>query len=150
MGFVNNDAVQFAEAGFPVRTIEVMPADHQQLVGPAIGATQATVDTRGEALTGLMTALARALEYMRSDTQGTIDIAAEYIPTLGTDEAKASALATLEATLPLLEPYPGAPQFENDAEVWSAMATFMAEQRLLGDVAVTAEESYTNAFVPSS
>lgn len=150
MGFVNNDAVQFEQAGFPVRVIEVQAADREQLVGPAIGAAQATVDGRGDALARMMQALKKATEFAIANPQQTVDLSAAHIPTLTTDEAKAAALATLEATVPLLQPAAGAPLFQNRPEVWSAMAGFMAGNGLLGERPIVAEEAYTNAFVPAA
>ena len=148
MGFVNNDAVQFTEAGFPVRVIEVMPAGAQQLVGPAMGASQSVIDTRGDELRRLEQALAKATQYVIDHPAETVDIAASYIPTLTTPEAKAAAKATLDATLPLLAPAAGHGTFENDTAAWSAMAAFMQEQGLLGPTAVTPETSYTNTLLP--
>ncbi|MGO2113190.1 MAG: hypothetical protein ACTH31_16420, partial [Pseudoclavibacter sp.] len=75
-------------------------------------------------------------------------LSAEYIPTLSSDDAKAGALATLEATAPLLEPADGAPRFENLPGVWESMVAFMGDNGLLGETTVTADESFTNDFVP--
>lgn len=147
MGFVNNDAVQFDQAGFPVRVIDVF-TDQQQLVGPAVGASQATIDGRGEDLALLMQALEKATQFVIDNPDETVELSGAHIPTLTTDEAKANALATLEATVPLLEPAAGQPRFQNQPEVWDAMVAFMGENGLLGDTAVDAETSYTNEFVP--
>ena len=149
MGFVNNDAVQFERAGFPVRVIEVQPADAQQLVGPAMGASQATIDARGADLELLGQALAKATQWVIDHPQETVDLSAAYIPTLTTDDAKAAALATLEATVPLLAAAPGQPMFQNDPATWSAMVSFMGEHGLLGATPVDAAASYTNEFVPA-
>lgn len=150
MGFVNNDAMQFEQAGFPVRVIEVQPEGAQQLVGPAIGASQATIDGRAGDLELMMQALKKATDFVIANPQETVDLSGAHIPTLTTDEAKAAALATLEATIPLLGATEGSPMFQNQPEVWTAMVAFMGEQGLLGDTAVTAEEAYTNDLVPTA
>ncbi|GGA65929.1 riboflavin-binding protein RibY [Pseudoclavibacter endophyticus] len=149
MGFVNNDAVQFERAGFPVRVIDVF-AEEQELVGPAVGASQATIDARGDDLALLMQALEKATQFVIDNPEETVELSAAHIPTLTTDEAKADALATLDATVPLLEPAGGAPRFENRPEVWDAMVAFMGGNGLLGETAVVAGEAYTNAFVPGA
>ncbi len=146
MGYINNDAVQFEKAGFPVRTIEIAPADAPTLVGPSLGVADSIIEGDDAAITPVLEALALATQYVIDNPEESIDIAAEYIPTLYTDEAKSDALATLEATIPFLSAQDGQPLFTNDAEVWATMATFMNEQDLLekhleGD-------AFTNAYVP--
>lgn len=150
MGFVNNDAVQFEQAGFPVRVIEVQPTDQEQLVGPAVGASQATIDGRADDLKLMMQALKKATEFVIANPQQTVELSAVHIPTLTTDEAKANALATLEATIPLLGPTEGEPLFQNRPDVWAAMVTFMGENGLLGGTAVEADAAYTNDVVPAA
>jgi|GEM_PF-78413 len=148
MGFVNNDAVQFAEAGFPVRVIDVMKPGEQTLVGPALGASSTTIANSPDAVRGVLQALDRATAEVIADPQAAVDVAADYIPTLHSADAKARALATLEATIPLLQPTAGARPLENQAPVWERMAAFMQQQGLLGATPVTASESYTNEFLP--
>lgn len=149
MGFVNNDAVQFEQAGFPVRVIDVF-TDEQQLVGPAMGASQATIDARADELALVNQALEKATRFVIDSPAETVDLSGAHIPTLTSDEAKGAALATLEATVPLLEPASGAGVFENRPEIWTAMVAFMGENGLLGDTEIDAETSYTNELLPGA
>ncbi|PPG35852.1 taurine ABC transporter substrate-binding protein [Pseudoclavibacter sp. RFBG4] len=148
MGYINNDAVQFEKAGFPVRTIEIAPAEAPTLVGPSLGVADSIIEGDDATITPVLEALALATQDVIDNPEESIDIAAEYIPTLYTDEAKSDALATLEATIPFLSAQEGQPLFTNDADVWATMATFMSDQDLLekpldGD-------AFTNAYVPQS
>lgn len=147
-GYVNNDAVQFERAGFPVRVIEVFPAGEAQLVGPALGTTQAAAQERGDELRLLLQALDRATQEVIADPQAAVDIAAAYIPTLTTEEARAAALATLQATIPLLETPAGQNAFTNDPATWQATVGFLGEQGLLGATPVTADQAASNDFLP--
>lgn len=149
MGYVNNDAVRFAQAGFPVRTISPFQGGGQSLVGPALGASSSVVQAQPEALAALERALARAMQDIVSDPRSVIPDAAVHIPTLVTPEAEAGALATLQATVPLLERVGERPWFQNDPAVWREMVQFMREQELLGEVTVVAEDAYRNDFLPA-
>lgn len=149
MGYVNNDAVRFDAAGFPVRTISPFPAGRQTLVGPALAASSAAVQAKPEAMRAMQAALARAIDDILADPAGALPDAEAHIPTLVTDRARADALATLQATLPLLEPDGAGPRFRNDPAAWREMIDFMREQDLLGERTVLVEEVLTNELLPT-
>lgn len=137
MGFVNNDAVQFAQAGVDVRTI---PLTGVPLAGIGIGAHTDLADD--DAAAAVVAATLRGVRDVVDDPEGAVDVAAEYIPGLADPAAREAALATVEATVPLY----GSASGQADLELWEEMAAFMGEHGLLeGEVDVTA--AVTNALV---
>ena len=147
MGFSNNDAVQFEANDFPVRIIDAVDPAAPTLVGPALGAATGIVDERPADVTALLGALQRAIDYVAANPDETVAIAAKHIPTLTTDEAKAAALATLEATIPLMAPADGAELLANDEAAWTAMCEFMPAAGLIeGEVDCAA--THTDELLP--
>lgn len=149
MGFSNNDAVQFEAEGFAIRTIDAVDPAHPTLVGPAVAADAATIADRGDDVRKVLEAVQRAVEYIAENPEEAVEITAKYVPTLTSDEQKAAALATLEATIPLMEPLGGAPLLTNDPDTWAAMAEFMFSSGLI-DTEVAPESLYTNELLPSA
>lgn len=147
MGFQNNDAVQFEAADFKVRTIAAVDQDAPQLVGPAIGASHSAIESRGDDVTAALTAIQRGVEYTLEHPEEAVDIAANYIPTLSTEDARQDALATLRATNELMQPVAGQPLLHNDADSWERMCEFMPEAKLIsGEVDCAA--TYSNDLLP--
>lgn len=146
MGYSNNDAVQLEQSGFPVRVISAFPDGQERLVGPALGAGDALVTERPEEVAKIIGAVMRATEELIADPSAAIDVAGAHIPTLTTEEARANALATLEATVPLLGE-PGA-EPSHDPATWDAMVAFMGEQGLLAGEVPAAADCYTNELLP--
>ncbi|MCM3659872.1 ABC transporter substrate-binding protein [Georgenia satyanarayanai] len=127
MGFANNDAVRFAQAGVDVRTI---PLGDVPLVGIGIGAHEDIADDGATA--AVVEATMRGVRDVVEDPAAAVEIAAEHVPGLADPAAREAAMATVEATVPLY----GSATGTNDPALWEAMATFMAEQGLLeGEVA---------------
>ncbi|SJM67954.1 ABC transporter substrate-binding protein [Gulosibacter sp. 10] len=144
MGFSNNDAVQFAAQGFDVRVIEAVDPEAPTLVGPALGAAEGLEDSQ---VTALLGALREAIAYIEEHPEETIEISAGYIPTLTTQEQKDAALATLEATIPLMAPDGDLPLLTNNPDVWEAMLEFMPRAGIIPEP-VAAEDAYTNELLP--
>lgn len=149
MGFSNNDAVQFEAEGFPIRTIDAVDPAHPTLVGPAVAADAATIADRGDDVSRVLEAVQKAIEYIAENPEEAVEITAKYVPTLTSDEQKAAALATLNATIPLMEPLGDASLLTNDPDTWAAMAEFMFSSGLI-DTEVAPESLYTNALLPSA
>lgn len=141
MGFVNNDAVQLDASGFAVRTIEAVDADEPRLVGPALTASNQLISQHGEQIDGILTAIDRANEVIRTDPERAVEIAANYIPTLTTDEQREAALATLKATTPLLSD-----TMRNVQADWQRMASFLADEGLITE-RVAPDSLFTNEFL---
>ncbi|MBD8062388.1 ABC transporter substrate-binding protein [Oceanitalea stevensii] len=126
MGFANNDAVRFAQAGVDVRTI---PLGDVPLVGIGIGAHEDIADDAATA--AVVEATMRGVRDVVEDPAGAVEVAAEHVPGLADPAAREAAIATVEATVPLY----GSATGTSDPARWEAMVTFMAEQGLLeGDV----------------
>lgn len=125
MGFVNNDAVQFAQAGIDVRTL---PLDDVPLVGIGLGAHEDLLDD-DETLAAVVAATLRGVQDVIDDPEAAVDAAADHMPGLADAAAREAALATVEATVPLYGDASG----HSDPAVWQAMVGFMAEQGLLED-----------------
>lgn len=136
VGYLNNDLERFKESGFPTRTLVL---DNPPLVSVGFGALDETVRARSEDLPRFLAAVERAARYCADNPDETVTIAVDYVETLVDEEQKARALATLNATMPL---YLG--QFgHQDAQRWEAMATFLADEGLLGEP-VSASECFTD------
>lgn len=122
MGFANNDAVQFAQAGVDVSTI---PLGDVPLVGIGIGAHDDIADD--DVTAAVVEATMRGVRDIVEDPAAAVDVAAEHVPGLADSAAREAALATVEATVPLYGSATGA----SDVARWEAMVTFMAEHGLL-------------------
>lgn len=132
MGFANNDAVQFAQAGVEVRTIAL---EDVPLVGIGLGAHDDLLAEDTEMLAAVLAATMRGVRDVVADPRAAVDVAAEYVPGLTDPTAREAALATLEATVPLY----GAATGESDLALWEEMAAFMDVHGLLeGEVDVAA------------
>lgn len=145
MGFANNDAVQIEASGFPVRTIDAVLPESPVLVGPAVAASDSLIEERGEDITRVLEAVSRALDYIRENPEEAVKLSAEYIPTLTSPEQRDAALATLEASLPLMADG----DLQNVPAHWTAMVEFMKTRELLPGQ-VKAELLYTNDLLPGA
>lgn len=149
MGFANNDAVQLQESGFPVRTISAFPDGVESLVGPALGASSAVLAEHPDAVRAILAAVERATKELIADPNAAVDASTSQIPTLTSPEAKANALATLQATVPFLQSAVDA-RFQNHPETWLRMTTFMADHGLLSGQQPTVDDCSTNDYLPSA
>ncbi|PFG38009.1 NitT/TauT family transport system substrate-binding protein [Georgenia soli] len=146
MGFVNNDAVRFAQAGQEVRTIPVTEGD-VPLVGIGLGVLDATADERPEDVAAVVEATLRGVRDVVADPQEAVNLSAEYVPDLNRKEQQDEALATLEATVPL---YGEGDQIgAQDAATWEAMVKLMGDNGLLAS-AVDPTDAWTAKFLPGA
>lgn len=127
MGFVNNEPVALAQQGTPARTIGL--GEDVPLVGISVIATGESLQESPEEVRAVTDAVLRAVADIVADPGIAVEAASEHVPDLDTDEARANALATMEATVSLYgqDDQIGA----TDAERWAAMADFMAEAGLI-------------------
>ena len=138
VGFTNNDAIRFQQAGFPVRAIGLTG-----LIGAGLGTSAATLASSAPALKAMWGAIAKAMQVCVDDPQKALADSTKYVPGLDQSANAATALATLQATTPL---YGATASFgHQDTATWASMATFMASAGLLtGTVAAT--DAYTTAI----
>lgn len=145
MGYVNNDAVRLQAAGVPVRTLPITPGK-PPLVGVGLGTTDQILESRADEVTKLQGAVAQAVRDIVADPSGAVTLSEKYIPGLSAEEQRRSALATLEATIPLFGDV--AAFGRQDPEAWEAMAAFLGEMELLS-APVEASDCFTTDIVPA-
>jgi NitT/TauT family transport system substrate-binding protein len=145
MGFVNNDVVQLEANGFPVRTIRLKPGS-APLVGVGIGTLDSTMHNHPDQVRAFVHATLKGVGYLIDHPEKTVDLSAKFIPTLTGQKKKKTALATLQATIPLLKSdNPG----RNDPDTFEKMSAFMQEAHLIKK-RVPPKDAFTNKFVSGS
>lgn len=142
MGFVNNDVPQFRATGLAVRPVSIGDVP---LVGISLGTTERMTQQQGAALTGVISAVGRAVADIVADPAVAVEAAAQEIPGTISDTQREIMAAVAEATVPLYGELTD-PWGLQDAERWEAMSTTMLELGLV-ETAVPAEEAFTNDFV---
>lgn len=149
MGYLNNDAVAFEEAGKEVRALTLDGGDKgDPLVGVGIGVQEKTLKKRGDDMKKFVDASLRGLQYAIDHPEDTVELSAKYVPGLKDAKRQKNALAVLKATTPMMQNDAGE-LGTNDAQSWSRMADFMYDQGLL-EKTVTPEEAYSNDYLPKS
>ena len=130
IGFTNSDAISIAAQGVPVRAIDPVEGG-LPLVGAGLGSLDGKLDKATQEK--VLGALDKAVEFMRSDSDGTLDIVAHYAEGLKNSDARATASKILAASIDLY----GTGFGTQDKARWAAMVTFMHDAKLLtSDVAV--------------
>lgn len=100
IGFSNNDYVRFLNSDFPVRAIPLMDGE-VPLVSVGLGTMQHTLENDKPTIEALRRAIIRAINDIKADPAGAVELSAKYVPNLTTPEAKQAALVTLNATIKL-------------------------------------------------
>lgn len=148
MGYLNNDAVQFQQAGIKVRPVEgTSGTTALPLVAAGLGATEKTLDRRGKEVRKFVAATLRGVQYTLQHPDEAVKISKTYIPGMNDQKQQDSALAVLKATTPLMKPPASGKPGHNDPATWARMASFMKEQGLLGKP-VTATDAFSNNYLP--
>ncbi len=143
VGYVNNDAVAFEQAGFPVRSLTV--GKDVPLVSVSLITTRQYAEDNPELTKAVIAAMARGVSASVDDPTQTLEISEKYIPNSSTAQARKSAKATLEATIPLFTADDG-PNAHLSEDQFAAMAKFMRAQGLIA-TDVDASKSMTNDYV---
>ena len=144
-GFINNDAVALEAAGIDVDVLST-GAD-LPLVGVGFGSLAKNIEPNTDAYAKLLSAVEQGVTYARENPEETLDIVAEYEPSLKEAAQRDVASVVLDKTLDL---YEGGDVFgEQDVQRWSEMSEFLT------NIAVTkqpvpAEEAYTTAIVDAT
>lgn len=144
VGHVNNDAVSFDLAGFPVRSIPV--ADEVPLVSASLITTREFADKHPETVKAVVAGMLKGIDFSINNVDETIELSAQQIPTLTSTSETTAARATLEATIPLWSANGGA-NGRLDENQFEAMASFMEKTSMVSKP-VSASESFTNQYVP--
>ncbi|SDT80410.1 NitT/TauT family transport system substrate-binding protein [Streptomyces sp. TLI_053] len=148
MGYLNNDAVQFQQAGLAVRAVEgTGDASALPLVAAGLGATRTTLDKRGDDIRKFVAATLRGVQYTVDHPDEAVTLSKSYIPGMNDQKQQDSALAVLRATAPLMQPPATGKPGLNDPATWDRMAAFMQEQGLIEKPAAPAE-AFSNEYLP--
>ncbi|WP_232549940.1 ABC transporter substrate-binding protein [Propioniciclava soli] len=131
VGFVNNDQVQFINAGIPTRVVPLTASGEVPLVSIVLATTRAELEARGPVATAVATGMVAGVAQAVSAPASAIEAARAHMPTLGEPGAEAAARATLEATIPLWTDDAGLVEGALDPQAWDAMTTFMWERGLI-------------------
>lgn len=136
VGFLNNDVVRFAEAGFAIRTLSL---EDPPLVSVGLGGLDQTVTGRATELVKLLQAVAEAADFCVREPEQTVELAKDYVPNLAEPAQQATALATLRATTKLFGERFG----YQDVDRWQRMATFFNDRDLVAEP-VPAQQAFTS------
>ncbi|GAA2344035.1 MULTISPECIES: ABC transporter substrate-binding protein [Streptomyces] len=149
MGYLNNDAVSFKEAGKDVRSITLNSGSAgDQLVGVGLGAKKKTLDKRGDDIKKFVDASLRGLRYAIDHQDEAIKLSEKYVPGLRGEKQRNNARAVLKATAPMMRNDQGE-LGAIDPQTWARMADFMYDQGLL-EKTVTPEDAYDTSYLPKS
>lgn len=145
VGFSNNDQVQFGLAGVPTRTVP-LAAGEVPLVSIVLVTTRENLDAEPETAKKVAASMVTGIERTVAAPASAIEAAREYIPTMDQPGGEASALATLEATVPLWTAPDGSVSGTMDPSTWAAMTVFMRDKGLI-TADVDPAEAMTNEMV---
>ncbi|MFF2044083.1 ABC transporter substrate-binding protein [Kitasatospora sp. NPDC058170] len=146
-GYLNNDAVQFAQSGTAVRTIQPAgSASSLPLVAAGLGASRTVLTNRSADLKAFVAATLKGVQYTVDHPDQAVDLSKKFIPGLDDAKKQADALAVLKETVPLLQSSGTKPGY-NDPAVWDRMEEFMRTHGLLTKP-VTAQEAFDNSLLP--
>ncbi|TQF07280.1 ABC transporter substrate-binding protein [Kitasatospora acidiphila] len=146
-GYLNNDAVEFAQAGTAVRTIQPTgAATTLPLVAAGLGASQKTAESRQADLKSFIGATLKAVQYTVDHPEEAVDLSKKFVPGLDDPKKRSDALAVLKATVPLLQSSGTQPGY-NDPAAWKQMEEFMRSHDLLSKP-VTVDQAFSNSLLP--
>ena len=146
MGYLNNDAVQFQQAHFSIRTFAA--SDVQPLISDGLAATQTELTAQPAAIRALVAATLQGLAYTIANPQQAVKLSKSYVPGLNDPTQQASALAVLQATIPLWQSS-GQQVGYNNLQAWQSMASFLQSAGQLHG-SVTVGDDVSNGFLPQS
>ncbi|MCA0296449.1 MAG: ABC transporter substrate-binding protein [Actinobacteria bacterium] len=145
VGFSNNEAVQFALAGFATRSLPIA-SGQVPLVGICLATTTAYATAHPDVVTAVAAGMLAGIRTATTDQAHALEVSAAYVPGLSAAAAQTAAKATLAATVPLWTTADGKVDGTLDADQWSAMADFMAAQGLTKD-RVDPTPAFSNAYL---
>lgn len=138
VGFSNNDAVQLAQNGTPVRVLAI--GEDVPLLGASLITTAAVLAERREELTAAVLASAQGMAAFVTDPDAAVEATKAHVPDLAdatqAANAREVAVATGELVQPGSETVIGAVLREHVGET----IDFLAGQGLLGSSTVTSDE----------
>ncbi len=146
VGFSNNDQVQFELKDIPTRTVPLAADGEVPLVSIVLVTTRAHLDAQPETARRVARSMVAGIERTVAEPASAVEAGTKHIPTLDQAGAEASALPTLEATIPLWTPPAGRATGAMDPQEWSAMTAFMLDSGLIA-TAVDPTDAMTNEYL---
>jgi NitT/TauT family transport system substrate-binding protein len=129
VAFNNNEAVQFAQAGFAARSLPIAEGT-VPLVGICLITTTAYAKDNPATVRAVAAGMLAGITSVVADPDRALTVSADYVPGLTGATAQPAAKATLTATLPLWTTSAGSVDGHLDAAQWASMADFMAAKGL--------------------
>jgi NitT/TauT family transport system substrate-binding protein len=129
VGFSNNDAVQFDLAGTAIRSLPIATGT-VPLVPASLITTTAYASQHPEVVRAVVAGTLAGINSVVADQAHALQVSASYVPDLQTTAGAKAATAILTATAKLWVNSAGKADGSLSAKQWSAMADFMAQQKL--------------------
>lgn len=143
IGFANNEQVQFAAAGVPVRAVPLVESGDVPLVSIALVTTGDVLRRDRAAASGVARGMVAGVERTVQDPAAALEASRKHVPTLSAPGALSQATATLTATAALWKNVDDAVTGAQDQARWAAMTEFMHARGLIAQP-VDAEQAVTN------
>jgi NitT/TauT family transport system substrate-binding protein len=141
MGYSNNEPLQLAQRGFPVRTY--VSSDYQPLVSNGLVTMDSTYTSQPQEVRAVVQATLKGLKDVIADPDGALKICQTYVPSVQTNPTQ--SLAVLKATIPIWEG--NGHLGYTDGAAMASMEKFMVAQKMIAPVK-NLSQTYTNQFVP--
>lgn len=138
VGFSNNDAVQIARTGTPVRTLDI--GQDVPLLGASLVTTSAVLASAREGAADAVVASARGMSVFVEDPDAAVEATKEYVPDLVDPVQAEGARAVALATAELIRPSEGTVIGALSREHVGATIEFLDGHGLLGPERPDAEE----------
>ncbi len=142
MGYLNNEAVQFRLNDFAIRTIPIFSDSAQPFISIGLGASQSEMKKHPDDVKHFIAATMRGVAYVEDHPQEAVRLSEQFVPGLSDPAQNATALAVLQASIPLWQ-NAGKP---TDAGVWQTMVQFMQAHGLITSP-VNAADCFSNGYL---
>lgn len=139
--YANNEPVQLADQGFPVRLIRV--ADYVSLASNGLITNETTLSTNAALVRSMNKAILNGIEYTEANTDEAYEICKDFVE--GLEQAESGVLRTvLDESIPFWKTdQPG----QSNPDAWTNMHNILLEMGLL-ETPLDVEEAYTNDYLP--
>lgn len=146
VGFANNEQVAFGLEGIATRAVPLTQDGPVPLVSIVLVTTAANLQRNPQTARAVAAAMVEGMQRTVAAPASAVAAARRHIPTLGTPGAEASALATLQATVPLWRSPDGRATGTMEESDWRAMVDFLGDKGLL-DGSVDPGACMTNDYL---
>jgi NitT/TauT family transport system substrate-binding protein len=140
MGYVNNEPIQFQQAGVAIRTFPVT----DPLVSNGLAALRSELDKHPDDVKQFVAATLKGVQYTIDHPDEAFELSKQFVPDLPDGQKD-----VLAASIALWKPQAGQPLGASDPAAWQSMASFLQEQGLL-DGQPDLSKIYDPSFLPKS